>query len=389
MSTQNEAAPDAAPAPATVSAAAATRGEPSPETSERVAPELDGFRALAALLIVVYHAHFLCLGEWGTVLARWHRGGWLGVDLFFALSGYLISHNLLSSRAHPHYYRRFWGRRVLRIFPLYYLYLGVLFLAPLPDQLRVPEQIRPLLLVFLGNVPEAVTMPRAVLAGILWSLAIEEHFYLLWPFFVRKLTPERLLRVCAGGFVFAVACRALAVEVSGLRAAHFLTPCRVDALLAGAAVAAAAHVYSYEVVARWCRDKLPYALATILLIGLTPFGFEQGRNYQSTPFAVVGYSFLSIAAAVCVGAVGYGSAPTPWLRHPALRYVGKVSYGVYIWHGLVAVGLRVPFGPLLPTTWPKELWLLVQLAGTLAVATLSFKLFEEPILRLKRRAFFA
>jgi peptidoglycan/LPS O-acetylase OafA/YrhL len=159
-------------------------------------PELNGLRALAALAVMLCHAKTVFdHARWATVVARWARSGWLGVDLFFVLSGYLLTRGLYELREGPHYYRRFYARRVARIFPLYYLYLAGVFAVAarvaLPPHLFAPRDgDLTRFAVYLGNAVYAERWPGLLLA-LFWSLAVEEHFYLVWPAAFRRSRSQK------------------------------------------------------------------------------------------------------------------------------------------------------------------------------------------------------
>lgn len=356
-------------------------------TTDRHVPELDGLRGLAALAVVAFHAPTLLDGaHWSTAAARWARGGWLGVDVFFALSGYLISRGLLQTRAEPHYFARFYGKRALRILPLYYLYLGALVaLGPLlPARYFAPaEGDLPYFATLLGNVPDAMGRYPGACLSPLWSLAVEEHWYLLWPLLVWRRTPRALLFACALFGAVAVGTRALAETYLAAHASHMLTPCRLDGLAAGAAVSLVAHARGDDVVVAWCRRHALFAAAVLLTIALTPFGPSVFPHvYPSEGFQRLGHSATAVAAAVLVGAVGYGSPGAAWLRARWLVHVGKVSYGVYLLHAAVGAALTL-LAPGL-TRLPLELGCPLLALATVAVATAVYALVERPVLGLRR-----
>ena len=152
-------------------------------------PELDSIRGIAILAVVFYH-EFYSIGM-GTPLARWQHllvlafgPGRMGVNLFFVLSGFLITGILLKSRDDKNYYKRFYARRALRIFPIYFLLLIVL------AALGYPRSFLLLSLLYLSNLVHLFGVPLAY--NVLWSLAVEEHFYFIWPFMVRTLTRKNL-----------------------------------------------------------------------------------------------------------------------------------------------------------------------------------------------------
>jgi peptidoglycan/LPS O-acetylase OafA/YrhL len=243
-------------------------------------PRLDGLRGLAILLVMLYHTtHYgLARSVADRALTIGPSVGWSGVDLFFVLSGFLITGILLGAKDSPTYYRSFYARRILRIFPLYYATL-VFFLLIVP---RIPlfaqidyfwnpgsprEQIWYWL--YLSNVQTALTGAwHHQTLDITWSLAIEEHFYLVWPFVVRRAGERRLLQICAGTIVAALALRiALVAGGASPLAAYTLTPCRLDTLATGAAIAILARrPGGLTALARIARVALPAALVAFVAI---------------------------------------------------------------------------------------------------------------------------
>lgn len=354
-------------------------------------PELDGLRALAALAVLVVHTSILCPeAHWHTAFARWSRGGWLGVDLFFALSGYLITRNLLGLREGPRYYAPFYARRIARIFPLYYLYLALVFAVT--THAHLPRHLYDLapadwwmFFLFVGNLPAASEQWPGILLAPLWSLAVEEQFYAAWPLLVRRRSIPALLGVCAGAAVVALGMRGLAETYLGESAPYVLALCRIDALLAGAAVALLAHVHGGARVAAWCRAHVAEAVTWLVVVALTPLGprFVQGV-YPSTAYTLVGYAVTALACAVIVGSVAHGAPPVPWLRVRPLVYVGRISYGVYVLHAAVGAGLYA-LAPTAWRSWSLEVWTLAIAGATVLVATAVHHLVERPALALTRR----
>ena len=163
--------------------------------SERI-PELDGLRGLAVLLVMAYHAfaYEMTLEPWhglGRVLATLTNLGWLGVDLFFVLSGFLITSVLLRTHLNAEGLRSFYWRRALRILPLYFVVLLVIWLS-----YSGAGSFVLLSAFFLSNFVTLFGVP--LIYGPLWSLAVEEHFYLVWPWVMRFVTLPRLAWLAAG-----------------------------------------------------------------------------------------------------------------------------------------------------------------------------------------------
>ncbi|HLL88149.1 MAG TPA: acyltransferase, partial [Tepidisphaeraceae bacterium] len=206
------AAPNAAPSNAAVRDGGVAGGFEGPLPAARTHyPALDGLRGLAILLVMVSHyvAPPAGGGRWGLVFRRAADAGWVGVDLFFALSGFLITGILLDAKGKPGFFRNFFARRTLRVFPLYY---GVLFVVCvlLPAlgllKLGVPLSQRWLWLYATNLFPLLRSADGAgfffpnswdLQFGHFWSLAVEEHFYLAWPLVVYALGRRPLMVTCA------------------------------------------------------------------------------------------------------------------------------------------------------------------------------------------------
>ena len=369
--------------------------------------------------MIFYHTtqYGLARGPLATALTVLPSVGWSGVDLFFVLSGFLITGILLRAKAGSSYYRAFYGRRVLRIFPLYYAVLFA-FLVVVP---RIPlfRQVNDF---WYPGVPHVglwywlyLSNVRAALAGawqhrlldITWSLAIEEHFYLLWPFVVRRCSERTLLSICAMTVVGAFALRlALAVRGASPIAAYTLTPCRLDTLATGAAIAIlAARPGGLASLAAAARRALPIALAVFWIlyawVRLTGPVLTGARGWEAS--TVQALMFTTQPAIFTLGftllCAVYGSllvwaiqAPAGSLRARAfesapLRSLGKYSYALYLLH-LPASFAVVQFLP--PGRYPDRFLLVQPLFWVLAfalsygIALLSWRLLEEPALRLKR-----
>lgn len=216
--------------------------------SQKRIPELDGIRGLAILLVVTYHYIAVPISASATggflLMRQTLSNGWSGVDLFFVLSGFLICGILIDHRSAENYFKVFYVRRVSRIFPLYYFFLALfLLLQRLSPSLGIFSQglfsnALPLVpyLVYLQNFAMAArgTFGNEFLA-VTWSLAIEEHFYLLLPAIVRRSLPQRLPLII--GFFIALTL-ILRYMLGGEKFYGFVaTPWRLDALFLGALLA--------------------------------------------------------------------------------------------------------------------------------------------------------
>ena len=209
-------------------------------------PVLDGIRGCAILLVMATHlaGGVVPANRFDAIVLGALRGGWIGVDLFFVLSGFLITGILLDSQGGPRYYVAFFARRALRILPLYWLFLAILacnaWFVGGPREWAALMLSMPWHLAYLTNVLVAIGGwgAAAFQTGHLWSLAVEEQFYLTWPFLVSGIAARRLRGWMGRLLLYLPMVRGLAL-VGGLFAAavHVLTPLRADSLGAGALLA--------------------------------------------------------------------------------------------------------------------------------------------------------
>jgi peptidoglycan/LPS O-acetylase OafA/YrhL len=314
--------------------------------------------------------------------------GYVGVDLFFVLSGFLITSILLASRGKPRYFGSFYARRALRIFPLYYLYLGLLAVVCTfnPAALRAYSQAWPWYALYLTNV-KLVFFPGGDLGSVqhLWSLAIEEHFYLVWPAVVALLPPRKLLLFTSCAIALVLLGRALwLLHGAELYAIYHCTWTRADALLIGAAVAIAR---GHELAWRRLSKGAPALLWLTLLLCLGSLALSElpaATLYVHSAGYTLRALLFACVIVLCVDRDARG-AVVPLLASRAARRLGALSYGIYIFHFFVVLRLssrlRDAFGPGL-------LAFLASLASIALVsyclADLSFRLLESPMLALKR-----
>jgi peptidoglycan/LPS O-acetylase OafA/YrhL len=368
--------------------------------SERVA-ELDGVRAIAVLLVLLHH-YWRGLPPQGAVdavLINVAAFGWIGVDLFFLLSGYLITTILLEAKKEgTQVLGAFYARRVLRIFPAYYLLLALLFIAaPAIGSPIVGDSVRhaPWFWLYGANFLIAVRdWPHAVLAP-LWSLAVEEHFYLLWPLLILGL-PARILPVTTLLIAFGSAGLRAFVLSDGwtTSAAYVLTFTRLDGLAVGAFVGTVFRP-GQRVPSSLFRISAMVALCFLTLAGaVATAGFGHWGTWS--PSSLV-WGLLILALGLGCGLVaGLGAAPDHglrrFLRWRPLSIVGQRSYGMYLYHmPLIAITARLGLDPaawIVPgrASWPfMALYAVIQGGILLAVAEASFRFVEAPFLRLKDR----
>jgi peptidoglycan/LPS O-acetylase OafA/YrhL len=355
---------------------------------------LDGLRGTAVLAVLVCHYSFL-LPKTPAVDAL--ANGWAGVDLFFVLSGFLITGILLDSRGGPNYFRNFYARRALRIFPLYFVFLAVVLLSSLAWNSGTFDPMlwkaQPWLWTYTANywmAAQPTWNPWTEVLIPLWSLSVEEQFYLVWPMVVYRFSSRALVRICFGVFAGALVLRliltAAHVEIFPI---YIMTPTRADALAAGALVALLIRQPDGEQRARKLAGRAGI-VSIVVLSCITP-----GFNPVAHPWlAAVLFSVLAILfASLLVWAIdarALRGLANRFYSHPVLRTVGGYSYGIYVLHlPLLYVATwafkRWGFYDPMQPTWGTGAALIAASAMLCALtAFASFHLLERPFLKLKR-----
>jgi peptidoglycan/LPS O-acetylase OafA/YrhL len=350
-------------------------------------PALDGLRAVAILGVLAFH-----LDVPGAAL------GWAGVELFFVLSGFLITRILLASRESPSYFRDFYIRRALRIFPIYYLF--VMFAARAAPAWHIaPGPALPYYLTYTQNFVQVATRFRAglPLTEHTWTLAIEEQFYLAWPLVIFFAAGKRLWAVLGALFAGGLAFRLwAALSSSNPYLTIGLVFGQVDALAAGAMIAVFLSSSPSEAsVLRLSKAALAVgALGVLGLVWRSGYGaFSRTVVWAPLPLNAALVTFLSLffGGLVLLAATGHPLAVALLDRAP-LKAIGRVSYGVYLYHPVV---LRAVWFALSGVRWygipitryPIGLLLygVLGICASLGAAWLSWSLLEKRCLALKDR----
>ena len=333
-------------------------------------PELQGLRGLAVLSVVIYHCHPRLVGTPVHYASLW---GWAGVNLFFVLSGFLITSILLESRNKEKYFRNFYGRRALRIWPVYVLLLVVVYLnAPWFIGPTITQAIKTapwLAYIFFVQNLFHLALPPAV--GPTWSLAIEEQYYFVWAPVVRFVRSPWIL---AAVLLIAAIASPLLDHHTWLTPTHTLI--HLDGIALGSLLAIGLHT-------------LAVTRRTWIFIGLA----AAVLGFWATATIAAGTRFLDSALAIAFGGVVLAAIASTGARNPisaALRrgplpFYGRISYGLYMIH----IAIFIYFG------WfdarmdrygiPGNLAVVAfRIAASTAAATILWYAFESQILKLKR-----
>ncbi|PJJ76593.1 peptidoglycan/LPS O-acetylase OafA/YrhL [Thermoflavifilum aggregans] len=349
-------------------------------------PALDGLRGMAILLVLLYH----CFPFFITKL------GWTGVDLFFVLSGFLITGILLDTKHEKGYYKNFIIRRILRIFPLYYLVLCVLFIfIPLfgLDQVRghqfgFYQNHQKWFWLYMQNWLYSLQgFPSNHALVHFWSLAVEEQFYIFWPFLIwlipRRWIPATILILIAFGILFRL--RLGSLIGLGYTYPYLSTLSRMDALLIGGIIAYLIRFKKSFLVQHTKSFFLLSVLGTLISL-----------------FIIRSANFLNLSPVYTIIDILFGCLLIYSLhtethvfsllfRSPLLGFLGKYSYGIYVYHYLLYQMIGMHFFKISPVNGIPETNLMNKLTFGIAITGLSigiswisYHVWEKPFLSLKK-----
>lgn len=356
---------------------------------------LDGVRGIAILSVIFYHT-LRIEGDGGPQVYFWRffqESTWCGVDLFFVLSGFLITGILLDSKGTQGYFKNFYARRALRIMPLYYLTLfAALVIVPLLVGLRnLPPLYARLtanqiwLWLYLQNYLQSQGAHQLPGFGHFWTLAVEEQFYWFWPLVVYFTSRRNLFRLCLAICVFEPFVRLVLLQAGvGGWAVRELTFTRVDSLLWGAL---GAMLFRDKLLL--AKLRLPmYAAAGIAALALLAFALPRGfLLYGATEMLTAGYSLFGLLFGVFVlSCAESGGALSRAVSNPVLGFFGRYSYAIYIAHPIIFLAYQAKVAPRIALgRFPDALVCFAAVtASSSALARVSWYLFEGPILRLKK-----
>jgi peptidoglycan/LPS O-acetylase OafA/YrhL len=347
-------------------------------------PQLDGVRAISIAMVLALHCVRVPDESTASWLVRHSLSiGWAGVDLFFALSGFLITRILLRSRSDPHYFRNFYARRFLRIFPLYYGVLAFLWLGGWSLFQFGPIEVAWPYFGYLSNFYIVFSPPGWPPLGHTWSLAIEEQYYLVFPAVVllaSRLTLSRLLWVVV---VVSPLIRIFTYQ-SWPEASHSLTQCRLDVLAMGGLAGMYLDDGRAERGLDMRRLKLAFYLLMTVMLAMFVSKLLDFRGFWHN---LIGLSVVDATAAlfVLLAAVSAWGPMDRFLRLAPIRALGKVSYCVYLLHFPIVYLTRDLLGSAMAPSWFRTgAEAVVSISATLLLAAISWSFFEKPMLSLKR-----
>ena len=336
-------------------------------------PALDGVRAIAVLIVICFH---FCQGfshEANAFVGKIAVWGQTGVDLFFVLSGFLITGILLDSKGSAHFLRNFYVRRILRIFPLYYITLLSLYLVLPILHLNqwTPFSHSVWFWFYMQNVPATFAPELASGPNHFWSLAVEEHYYLVWPFIIMLLNRNRLFKAIGLAVAISLLTRVIFIHY----ATFYFTLARLDGLAIGSGIAVAARTQG---LSRLCsRTRLLLAiLGPVLVLAQILAGGEGLPVIQIVKSTLIASVYACVIILIIENQCGW--MVTKLLSGRILGSVGKYSYGMYVLHPFILSWLGaagVSFGLF---------GLSISILTTYLAAWISWSFFERPFLGLKK-----
>jgi peptidoglycan/LPS O-acetylase OafA/YrhL len=336
--------------------------------------ELDGVRAIAVLMVIFFHFFFdLNLHPLLTKVANFGR---TGVSLFFVLSGFLITRILVATKESPGYFSSFYVRRALRIFPLYYLFLTLIFIIlPLISGKPFPPfSLQMYNWTYLQNFALAFRWEH-VSPRHLWSLSVEEHFYLFWPLLIYLLSVGKIVLASISIIVMAFVVKYFMIEYD--YAAYYFTFARIDELAMGALLAI------LEIKNKLIERNANKLLLISVILAIPTFALMTiFTDIDNTIIQIVKYNLLAFTFMSMIGYVislRETGLVKRFLRTKPMVFSGKISYGIYIYHPLCIAAVWDVF--------PKMnlvMLFVIAVGFTFLVASASYYLFELNFLKLKR-----
>jgi peptidoglycan/LPS O-acetylase OafA/YrhL len=329
---------------------------------------LDGLRAVAIVLVFLLHEGI-------------GRFGWEGVPLFFALSGFLITTILRRSRAEESFWGPFYIKRATRILPP----LVIAFVAAFLFTQVAWRKVGLYELLFAANIAEVIHPRQSGSLSVLWSLAVEEQFYLLWPFAIRYLDRKRLMQVLVIVLIAGPVLRGIMTpRFSSIWPIFYLTPFQLDGLAGGSLLALIVESDSAtKVLRKWAGALCGLLAISFILLSLT-HGFNRDAN--NILFNSLGYSMVYLVSATLIAYVLLcpSSLVSSFLGSRLMVFLGSVSYGFYLFHP-VGITLVDRLGAAVHYSHNRVLAPFA-FAAVVGFSWLSFRYYEQPVISWGKQA---
>ena len=358
--------------------------------------QLDGLRGIAVLLVCI--AHFYQVDEFalyesskilGVISFKLSQIGLRGVDLFFILSGYLITRILLNTKDSTNYFSSFYARRFFRIFPLYYLVLFLSFFI-LPNYININSENQQIiehqwkLCAYTSNMffiyPVSWDIQSFPNFGHFWSLAVEEHFYIFWPFIVYFANKNIKL------FMWSLFYLSLICWILGFFIPFFnWTTLKYSSVLSIGGLIAYYELYEYQTIKSYFDKIKKYLFYFFILLILSSFLPRSLDKYGDFIMFIISLYFFSNLVIVTI----FAKNENTFFSNNILIFFGKISYGIYVYHGLLRPYFKVWFyEPLLINTkdgiMASLLYTVIATVLSIVIAYLSWELFEKHTIKLKK-----
>jgi peptidoglycan/LPS O-acetylase OafA/YrhL len=340
---------------------------------------LDGVRGMAILLVMFFHYNLISFDTIFNGLSSAIKLGQSGVTLFFVLSGFLITRILLSAKNYDGFFKNFYVKRLLRISPLYYLFLFIYYFAlpfiGITQQSSFSDQLP--FFLYYQNV--AVTFNWNWYGPLhYWSLAVEEHFYFIWPFVIYYCSLKNVYKVIYIIIILAILSRILLL-INGYGVFYF-TLCRMDAIAIGSIIALKEFESNGDLKVNWTKQLTIFTLLILGSIGLY-FEFAGKSNIYIQIIKDIPYYYffyLLIISIVATNANKVQAVIKKIFMNRILLYTGKISFGLYVFHSMcydIIHKMQIQ---------NIALSLIMCFAFSFIIATISFYVFEMQFLKLKK-----
>ena len=344
-------------------------------------------RGLAILLVIFYH-------NFGFI--NYFFFGWLGVDLFFVLSGYLITDILIKTLHEPNFLRNFYVRRTLRIFPLYYLTL-IIFLAVFPilqvhvEGLSYFLKNQFWLWAYLQNWLFIIKPPgNNLLLTHLWSLAVEEQFYLIWPFIILAIKKEKTLFFFMLGLLFTIMALRYYIwiyKIENFAYFNLYTFSRIDGICIGSMLALI-RIFNKD----FLRKFTPFIVFTLAALNFLFYFFNKKSEFTLPFMAIVGYTTFAVLFGLLVnqGIERNNKLIMTLFDNRLLKFFGRISYSLYVFHWPIHL-LAFPYIMIWVSNYvqdqmaSKTLSALISTLVGIFISAISFRYFESFFLNLKKK----